>query len=189
MPRSARQDELSTSTEAPAAGPAFDAFMILNLPRNPSARPTRTGLVIGLVLVVLIAYAVPFIGLLASLGLPLATHTSRRHLWPEASNIHSMTWSLLAWVGLWLPGLVDFFTPALYTAGVEVSTTWLIIPLCAPSDSNAVLIPALASAVTCLAGLLGAVATRRGWPWVAGAWLAPWVHYLVFSQLPHEFFC
>lgn len=163
--------------------------MTLELPRNPPAHLARTAVVLGLVLVVLVAYALPFFGLLASVGLPLVTHASRRHLWPQASTACSMVWSLLAWVGLWLPGLVDLFTPAFHAAGIEVSTTWLIIPLCAPSGFHAVLVPALAAAVTCLAGLLGAVATRRGWTWVAGAWLAPWVHSLVFSQLPHEFLC
>ena len=163
--------------------------MTLFLPRNPSARLAQTGLVFGIAMLVLIAYAMPFVGLLTSLCLPFVTHTSRRHLWPEASNTYSIVWSLLAWAGLWLPGLVDFFTPAFYAAGVEVSTTWLIIPLCGPTGLSAVLVPALAAAVTCLAGLLGAVVTRRGWSWVVAAWLAPWVHYLVFSQLPHEFFC
>jgi len=31
--------------------------------------------------------------------------------------------------------------------------------------------------------------SRNGWAWVITAWLAPLVHFLVFSQLPHEFFC
>ncbi|MBA2560617.1 MAG: hypothetical protein H0V07_12185 [Propionibacteriales bacterium] len=163
--------------------------MTLFLPRHPSARSARTGVVFGIAVLVLIAYAVPFFGLLASLCLPFVTHTSRRHLWPEASNTYSIVWSLLAWAGLWLPGLVDFFTPAFDAAGMEVSTTWLIIPLCAQTGLSAVLVPALAAAVTCLAGLLGAVVTRRGWSWVVASWVAPWVHYLVLSQLPHEFFC
>lgn len=146
-------------------------------------------MVVGLVLIVATAYALPLLGLLFSVVLPLATHASRRHLWPDASQGLSLIWSLLAWAGLWLPGFIDLFTPVFVTAGAEVSTTWLIIPLCAPSGSAAVLIPALAAAVCCLAGLLGALATRTGWLWVAGAWLAPWVHSLVFSQVPHEFFC
>lgn len=167
--------------------------MTLSLPRNPSARLARAGVIFGLAMLVLIAYALPFFGLLASLCLPFVTHASRRHLWPDASNTHSITWSLLAWVGLWLPGLLSVFTPVFAGSegdgGLEVSTVWLVIPLCAPDSLNAVLLPALAAAVTCLAGLLVTVAARWGWPWVAAAWLAPWVHYLVFTQIPHEFFC
>ena len=165
------------------------ATMTFSVPRNPPAFLARTGIVVGIALVVLIAYALPLFGLLASLCLPLATHASRRHLWHEASITSSVVWSLVAWAGLWLPGLVDLFTPAFSAAGVEVSITWLIIPLCAPSGLNAVLLPALAAALTCLAGLLAAVATRRGWPWVVAAWLAPWVHYLALSWISHDFFC
>ena len=163
--------------------------MTFSLPRNPTPSAARAGVLFGITMLVLIAYGLPFFGLLASLCVPLATHASRRHLWPEASTTSSLVWSLTAWAGLWLPGLVDLFTPAFHAAGVEVSTTWLIIPLCAPSELSAVLLPALAAAVTCLAGLLGAVATRRGWPWVVAAWLAPWVHYLTLSWIPHHFFC
>ena len=73
--------------------------------------------------------------------------------------------------------------------GVEASTLWLILPLCAPDGLKALLLPAVAAALTCLAGLAGAIAARRGWLWVGAAWLAPWVHQLVFSQIPNEFFC
>jgi hypothetical protein len=149
--------------------------------------------VFGIAMLVLMAYALPLFGPLASLCLPFVTHASRRHLWPDASNTQSITWSLLAWAGLWLPGLLSVFTPVFAGSegdgGLEISTVWLVIPLCAPDSLNAVLLPALAAAVICLAGLLVTVATRRGWLWVAAAWLAPWVHYLVFTQIPHEFFC
>lgn len=157
--------------------------------RNPSAHLAQTGAAFGVAMVVFIAYSMPLIGFLASLCLPFATHTLRRYLWPEASNAHSMSWSVLAWAGLWLPGLVGIFTSAFNDAGVDISTTWLIIPLCAPTGISTVLVPALAAAVTCLVGLLAAAKTRRGWLWVVAAWLTPWVHYLVFSELPHEFFC
>lgn len=146
-------------------------------------------MIAGIAILVLVAYAAPFFGLVASLCIPFVTHMFRRHLWPEASNIHSISWSLLAWVGLWLPAVVGFITPGFFADGVDVSTSWLIIPLCAPTALSAVVVPALAATVTCLAGLLGAVVTRRGWLWVVAAWLAPWVHYLVFLQLPHEFLC
>jgi hypothetical protein len=159
------------------------------LPHNPLARSAQTAVVLGVTIVVFIAYTVPFFGLVASLCIPFVTHTSRRHLWPEASNVYSIAWSLLAWAGLWLPGVFGLFTSGSSAAGDPVSTTWLIIPLCAPTGLSAVVVPALAASVTCLAGLIGAAVTGRGWSWVVAAWLAPWVHYLVFSQLPHEFLC
>ena len=158
--------------------------MTLLAPRSPSPRLAKTGVVGGIALVVLLAYAVPFLGFVASLTLPLLTHLARRHLWPEASSARSLLWSLLAWVGLWLPGVVGFFT-----TGDGVSTTWLMLPLCAPTGLGAVLLPALAAAATCLAGLYGATVTRTGWTWVLAAWLAPWTHFLVFALLPHEFVC
>ncbi len=163
--------------------------MTLILPRPPPARLARAGVVGGVALVVFIAYAVPFFGLLASLCLPFVTHGSRRHLWPDASDRSSIVWSILAWAGLWLPGLVDFFTTILGDAGVEVSTMWLVLPLCAPTGPGAVLLPALVAAMTGLAGLLRTVVTRGGWSWVVACWIAPWVHHLVFSQLSSDFIC
>lgn len=171
----------------------FDAFMTLSILRNPSAPLARTGALFGIAMLVFIAYALPLFGFLASLSLPFVTHAARRYLWPEARGAYSIVWSLMGWAGLWLPALLSISTLVLAGSGgdgrLEVSTMWLVMPLCTPESLNAVLLPALAAAVTCLAGLLGAVATRRGWPWVAAAWLAPWVHYLVFTQIPHEFFC
>jgi hypothetical protein len=167
--------------------------MTFSVLRNPSARLARTGVPCGIAVLVFIAYALPFFGFFASLSLPFVTHAARRHLWPEAPRAHSIVWSLLGWAGLWLPALLSTF--ALVSAGSEevgglkVSTMWLVMPLCAADSLNAVLLPALAAAAACLAGLLGAAATRRGWPWVAAAWLAPWVHYLISTQIPHEFFC
>ncbi len=76
------------------------------------------------------------------------THTLSRYLWPQASSAHSIGWSLLAWAGLWLPDLVGIFTSAFNADGVDISTTWLIIPLCAPTGFSAVRVPALAAAVT-----------------------------------------
>lgn len=170
----------------------FDVSMTLSLLRNPSARMARTGVVLGIAVLVLFAYALPFLGFLASLCIPVVTHKARRYLWPATLRNQSIAWSVVAWAGLWLSGLVSIFAPVLSGSeggGLEASTLWLVMPLCAPDNLGAVLLPALAAAVTCLAGLLGAVATRRAWPWVAAAWLAPWVHQLVFVQMPHEFIC
>jgi hypothetical protein len=132
---------------------------------------------LGIIGLVFLSFAAPFFSVAVSLCLAFVTHACRDHLWPKASSTSSLTWSLIAWLGLWLPGplLLSIF-------GFEPSIVWLVIPLCSPDGLNAVLLPALAVAVTCFAGLLGTVITRRAWPWVATAWLAPWVHHVVFSQ-------
>ena len=167
--------------------------MTLSLLRNPPARVARAGVLLGVMMLVFIAYALPFFGLFASLGIPFVTHSSRRSLWPQASDTSSKAWSVLAWAGLWLPALLSFFTTVFAGSeeggGLEASTLWLVMPLCAPDSLNALLLPAVAAAVTCLAALSGAVATGRGWLWVAAAWLAPWVHQLAYSQVPNDFFC
>ena len=161
--------------------------------RTQPARLAQAGLLCGVAMMVFIAYALPVFGFLASMGLPFMTHKARRYLWPQTSRGSSLAWSVMAWAGLWVSGLLSTFATVLdgpgEGGGFEVSTQWLVIALCAPDSLNAVLLPALAAAVTCLAGLLGAVTTRHAWPWVAAAWLAPWVHYLVFAQIPNEFFC
>ncbi len=147
---------------------------------------------IGIAVVVFLAYALPLLGFLASLSLPFLTHAARRHLWPEARPASSIAWSLMGWAGLWAPallGLVAGMVTAPEDGGSAVSTMWLVIPLCTPDGLLAVLLPALAAAVTCLAGLLGAVATRCGWTWVAAAWIAPLAHDLVLNQISHNFLC
>lgn len=167
--------------------------MTFSLSLDRSARPARMGVVLGIAALVLMTYAMPILGLLASVCVPLVTHRCRRHLWPDASFRQSLVWSLLAWVGLWLPGLLGFLTTVFAGSvgdlGSGISTVWLVLPLCAPDSLNAVLLPALAASATCLVGLLSTVATRRGWLWVAAAWLAPWVHQLAFSQIHVDFFC
>ncbi len=161
--------------------------------RNPPARLAQTGVPCGIAVLVFIAYTLPFLGFFASLSLPFVTHAARRYLWPEAPRALSIAWSLLGWAGLWLPALLSTYalvsTGSEEGGGFEVSTVWLLMPLCAPDSLNAVLLPALAAAAACLAGALGTTATRRGWPWVAAAWLAPWVHYLVATRIPGDFFC
>lgn len=110
--------------------------MSLLLPRNPSTRVAQAGVVGGAALLVFIAYTLPPFGLLASLGLPYLTHTARRQLWPEASTTRSLVWSLLAWAGLWLPGVIGFLAQGFYASSVEASTTWLLLP-CVPRPASA----------------------------------------------------
>ncbi|MGL5808933.1 MAG: hypothetical protein ACRCYQ_03210 [Nocardioides sp.] len=158
---------------------------------TPSARAARTEVLCCIAALVFVSYAVPFFGPLASLSLPFATHAARRHLWPQASRGYSVAWSVMAWAGLWLSGLLGALAVSAGPEGgqFETSTLWLVVPLCAPDNLTAVLLPAVAAAAISAAGLFGALATRCGWLWVAAAWLAPWVHYLVFTQIPHQFVC
>ena len=134
-------------------------------------------------------YALPFVGLPISLALPLITHGSRRYLWSSVSPRTSLICSILAWTGLWLPGLADFLTPLFYLAHIEISTTWLILPLCGPANLAATTLPALAATAVCTIGLLTSAVNRRPWPWVVAAWLAPWTHQTVFLLIPHEIIC
>ena len=107
------------------------------------------GVSLGIAVLVFTAYAVPMLGFLASLSLPFVTHAARRYLWPAATRAYSVVWSLMGWAGLWLPALLSVVT--LVSAGseegggLEVSTVWLVLPLCSPDSLNAVLLPALAA--------------------------------------------
>src|SRR5687768_7941984 len=118
--------------------------------RTQPARLARAGLLCGIAMMVFIAYALPFIGFLPSMGLPFMTHKFRHYLWPQTSQGSSLAWSVMAWAGLWVAGLLSIVTPVLDGPGeggeFEVSTQWLVIPLCAPDSLNAVLLPALAAA-------------------------------------------
>ena len=131
-------------------------------PAEPVGALARTGVLFGVAMLVFIGYALPFFGLFASLCIPFLTHTARRYLWPEAPIAYSIAWSLTAWAGLWLPGVFSIFTPVV--AGPRGTVGWRSRPRgwsyrFAPHSLNAVLLPALAASATCLAGLLGAVAT------------------------------
>ncbi len=159
----------------------------------PSGRTVRPGTVVAISLMIALAYAIPLIGPVASLALPFALHAWRRQLWPDASGRSSRAWACAAWVGLWTPALL-FLTAVLVTgedvAGADVSTAWLLLPLCAPSGLDAVLLPALVAGGTVLLAVLAGATSRGGGRWVvAGAWLAPWAHHLVLTQTGQGFVC
>ena len=165
--------------------------MTASPPPTWMARLARPGVIVGITLLALISFAVPFFGVLISFALPLATHAARRLLWHKEST--SSAWSWIAWAGLWWPGVLSIFAPFGGSegegGGMVVSTVWLVLPLCGPEGLAAVVLPALAVDATALVGLLGAVVTHRAWAWVAALWLAPWVHHLVYSGLGPEFVC
>jgi hypothetical protein len=166
--------------------------MTLSLLRNPPARVARAGAIFAITTLVFIAYAVPFFGPPCLPGSSL--RDPQLPPLPVAPGIRRLIQDLvrLGLGGTVATGAGHLYIGALGTGGGRWDgglDVWLAMPLCAPDSLNALLLPALAAAVTCLAGLLGAVAIRRGWMWVAAAWLAPWAHQLIFSQIPHEFFC
>lgn len=163
-------------------------------PTEPRSAPlAAVGPALALTVAVGLAYGLPFYGWLASFVIPLVAHDRRRVLWPDTRERTSRRATLLAWAGLWAPALVTLFVPVPEGSGeggwVEASTVWLVLPLCGPGSSAAIVLPALAAAGVALGGLLGSAATRRVWPWVLAAWLAPWAHHLVFAGLEPTFVC
>jgi hypothetical protein len=142
-----------------------------------------------LVLSVAAAYGVPFFGFLLSILIPVIALNQRAVLWPTAPRRVVNIAAALALTGLWLPALVDFFTPFFYLRGMEVSTGWLILPLCGPEQLVTWVLPAVAAALLVGVGVVLSAARRTPWYWVAAMWLAPWVHMAVFSALPHQIIC
>lgn len=167
----------------------FNACMTLSLLRNPASRLAMTGVLYGVAMLVFIAYALPFFGLFASLRLPCVTHRSPL---PVALSAHSIAWSLMAWAGLWLPGLLSIFTqcsPDLgerWVGGLDRVAGHTALRPGQPQRRAA-------SRPSGRCNLSRRSARRcQDSTWmvvIALTWLAPWVHYLVFTQIPHEFFC
>jgi hypothetical protein len=150
----------------------------------PASRPA---VLACLTAVIAATYGMPFYGLMLSVLIPLLTRG--RQLWPSLSQRHRTVWSVVAWVGLWSVAALDLFTPVFYGAGVDVSTSWLVIPLCGPDSQVTLLVPAAVATVTCLVGLGVSVLRGHPWAWVAAAWLAPWAHQVAFSLVPDGFSC
>jgi hypothetical protein len=146
----------------------------------------------GMVAIAVATYLVPFFGFPLSVLLPVLAHQARRRLWPAVSPRTSVVCSILAGVGLWWPAVVDMggafigWSP-FYDRDIEISTSWLLLPLGGPDNGAAWLWPALAAAGVIVLGLALSALVRRPWPWVLAAWVAPWVHLLVISQIPHTY--
>jgi hypothetical protein len=142
-------------------------------------------------LCVAVAYGIPFLGFLVSGPLILATVVTRRRiLWPAGTPGRGPFFGgVVAVTGLWLPGLLGFVTPVFYWLGVEVSTSWLIIPLCGPELAVTWVLPAVAASL--FVGAAVAISARPNLQglWLVAMWLAPWVHMAVFQVLPHDIMC
>ena len=131
-----------------------------------------------------LAFTVPLVGFLASLLLlPLAARV-RPRLWPRTSPRVAHLCGALAVAGLWLPALLVLASGG--RLGLE-ATAWLIIPLCTPTGA-ALVAPAVLALATYLIGVAVSAVARRPWPWVLGAWLAPFAYWAASHWLV-EFTC
>jgi hypothetical protein len=123
-------------------------------------------------------------GFLLSLAVLIALLVVRRELWGAAVP-RSALLVLVVWVGLWMPGISHFLTGWYWTlTGREVSTAWLLLPLCGPVPYLiGTLAPAVAAAVVFAVGLTVSGVLNRPWLVVVGAWLAPWAHQLAYTMV------
>jgi hypothetical protein len=137
-----------------------------------------------------LAYGVPFFGIWLSLAVPIAVHLGRRELW-NAAVPRTPLLAVLVWVGLSLPAISYFFTGWYWTlTGRDLSTAWLLLPLCGPENIVVgTLVPALAAAVMFAVGLKVSVVMDRPWLVTVGAWLAPWAHELAFTTVVPQMVC
>ena len=97
----------------------------------------------------------------------------RTRLWPRTSPFIGHLCETLAVTGLWLPALLA--VASLGRVGSDAAT-WLSIPLCAPSGV-ALLVPAAPAVAAYLVGLIVSAILQNPWPWVLGAWTAPWAYW------------
>lgn len=86
--------------------------------------------------------------------------------------------------GLWLPALLALVSNG--RIGFE-STTWLVIPLCAPLGA-ALVVPAALAILTYSVGLICSFMSGSPWAWVCGTWGAP-VAYWAATSLLVDFSC
>ena len=133
----------------------------------------------------LVAYTIPLLGVIVSLLLTLLiTARVRSRLWPRCSAPAARWCSVLAIVGLWLPALSSF------TFAEPNTMLWLLIPLCAPEQMSAYLIPALAATAVSFVGAGASALARHPWPWVLAAWVAPLAYLAAGRWLTDgSFFC
>ena len=139
---------------------------------------------------VLLGYGVPLFGVLISLAVLIALLVVRRELWDaDAGRIRLL--AVLVWIGLWLPAFSYSLTGWYWMlTGRDLSTAWLLIPLCGPTPLVVgTLVPALAAAVVFAVGLAVSGVLRRPWLVVVGGWLAPWAHELAFTLVVSRMEC
>jgi len=99
-------------------------------PPEPPSTPATVGAIALVAAIVGVGYGVPFFGPLISFTVPMITHGFRRQLWGAVSRPTSLRSSILAWVGLWLPGFLSLVTQPFYPINLNSSTGWLITRDC-----------------------------------------------------------
>jgi hypothetical protein len=159
-------------------------------PRTAATRPRRPDPRVIVVLVIAALTYTPILGPPLSVAVLVLTAVWRVRLWPGSSRLVGLLCSFLAWVGLWWPALAHVLLGWSFGLSSEVSTSWLVLPLCGPLGAGTVLVPAAAATALLALGLAVSHLRRQPWLWVLAAWLAPWTHHLALSALPgHEFVC
>ena len=152
-------------------------------------RRPRLGMYAAIVGLVLLGYSVPLLGFMISIAVLIALLVMRRELWGAAVRPSALL-VVLVWVGLWLPALSYALTGWYWLlTGRDLSTAWLLFPLCGPDSPAGVVVPALAGTAVFAAGLVASVLRRQPWLAVAGAWLAPWAHELALAATATEMIC
>jgi len=153
-------------------------------PRFGALRGPQLALSAVIVGGVLVGYGLPFRGFWLSLFVPFVLYFTRRELWGAAAPRGRLL-AVLVWVGLWLPAVSYFFTGWYWVlTGDEISTAWLLIPLCGPNNVVvATWVPALVATVMFASGLAVSIYLRRPWVVAVAAWLAPWAHQLTFTAV------
>ncbi len=137
-------------------------------PDGPSAQGLQARRAVALAVPGVLAVSVPLLGFVASLLLPLIAAGARVLLWPRTRPSTGDVWAALMVAGLWLPSLLAVVSAG--RVGSEAST-WLLLPLCAPSGA-ALVVPAVLAASAYLAGLAASIRMRVPWRWALGAWAA-----------------
>ena len=164
-----------------SSGPAIDAL---------SPGRSSTGLQVVLVVGLLLTYGLPFFGFWLSFLIPLLVHVKREALWGAAGP--RWPWlAVLLWVGLWWPAVSYYLTGGWYwhVTGRDLSTSWLLLPLCGPDSVPGFIVPALVAPAVFGAALAASVRLRRPWLLLVGAWAAPWAHELTFVAVGSRIGC
>ena len=161
-----------------------------DLPTPDRARGTPIVLYAVILGSVFLGYGVPFLGIVLSLVAPIVVYLGRRELW-DVGVPRAPLLAVLLWIGLWLPAISYFFTGWYWTlTGRDLSTAWLLMPLCGPENIVVgTLIPALAAAVVFAVGLKVSAVMDRPWLVIVAAWLAPWAHELAFTTVVPQMIC
>ena len=159
------------------------------LPEKDNHLRGSRGVLLLLIAAVLVAYGLPFFGIWLSAVILLAVHLRRRRLCGAGAPRRPLL-AVLVWLGLWLPAISYSLTGWYWeVAGRDLSTAWLLLPLCGPEGMAGLVVPAVVATLVFAAGLAASVVRANPWMAVAAAWIAPWSHELALVALGSEMVC